>query len=90
LANPHQRHRRNSENLQSLPDLLTTSIGTIGTNSAHISIMVVAKMGNGPGRTTANCLGGNKFAVITTEYFTRWIKAKPLATITSETITKNF
>jgi len=32
--------------------------------------------------------GGNKFAVMAIEYFTRWIEAKPLATITSETIKK--
>lgn len=34
--------------------------------------------------------GGNKFTVVTIEYFTRWIEAKPLATITSETIRKFF
>jgi hypothetical protein len=34
--------------------------------------------------------GGNKSAVVAIEYFTRWIKAKPLATITSETIKKFF
>jgi len=34
--------------------------------------------------------GGNKFAVVAIEYFTRWIEAKPLATITSETIRKFF
>ena len=28
--------------------------------------------------------GGNKFVVLAIEYFTRWIEAKPLATITSE------
>jgi len=33
--------------------------------------------------------GGNKFAVVAIEYLTRWIEAKPLATITSETV-KNF
>jgi len=34
--------------------------------------------------------GGNKFIVVAIEYFTRWIKVKPLATITSETIKKFF
>jgi len=34
--------------------------------------------------------GGNKFAVVAIKYFTRWIEAKPLATITSETIKKFF
>jgi len=45
-------------------------------------------MGNGSSRTTASCLGGNKFAVVVLEYFTRWVEAKPLALITSETIKK--
>jgi hypothetical protein len=34
--------------------------------------------------------GGNKFAVVTVEYFTRWIEAKPLATITLESVKKFF
>ena len=34
--------------------------------------------------------GGNKFVVVAIEYFTRWIQAKPLATITSETVKKFF
>lgn len=34
--------------------------------------------------------GGNRFAVVAIEYFTRWIKAKPLAIITSETMKKFF
>ena len=33
---------------------------------------------------------GNKFAVIAIEYFTRWTEAKPLATITSESVKKFF
>ena len=34
--------------------------------------------------------GVNKFAVVAIEYFTRWIKAKPLAKITSRIIKKFF
>ena len=33
---------------------------------------------------------GNKFVVVAIEYFTRWIEAKPLATITSEVVKKFF
>jgi IS30 family transposase len=33
---------------------------------------------------------GNKFAVVTIEYFTRWIEAKLLATVTSESMKKFF
>ena len=34
--------------------------------------------------------GGNRFIVVAVEYFTRWIEAKPLAKITSETVRKFF
>ena len=33
---------------------------------------------------------GNKFVVVAIEYFTRWVKAKPLAKITSEIVKKFF
>jgi hypothetical protein len=32
--------------------------------------------------------GGNKFTVVAIEYFTKWIEAKPLTTITSESVKK--
>jgi hypothetical protein len=34
--------------------------------------------------------GGNKFAVFAIEYFTRWIEAKPLASITFDAVKKFF
>jgi hypothetical protein len=34
--------------------------------------------------------GNFKFAVVAVEYFTKWIEARPLATITSNTIRKFF
>jgi hypothetical protein len=34
--------------------------------------------------------GNFKFAVVAVEYFTKWIEARPLATITSATIRKFF
>ena len=35
-------------------------------------------------------LGNLRYAVVAAEYFTKWIEAKPLATITSQTIKKFF
>jgi hypothetical protein len=34
--------------------------------------------------------GNFKFVVVAVEYFTKWIEAMPVATITSATIRKNF
>jgi transposase InsO family protein len=47
-------------------------------------------MGHGPCWPPATFARGNKFAVVVVEYFTRWIKAKPLASITSESVKKFF
>jgi hypothetical protein len=35
-------------------------------------------------------LGNLRYAVVTVEYFTKWIEAKPLALITSQTVKKFF
>jgi hypothetical protein len=70
--------------------LLPTSVQTIGRNIAHPTNLATTKMGYGSGRPTATFARGNKFAMVVVEYFTRWIEAKPLATITSESVKKFF
>jgi hypothetical protein len=52
--------------------------------------MATPKMGYGPGWPSATFARGNKFAVVTIEYFTRWIEAKTLASITSDAVKKFF
>jgi hypothetical protein len=47
-------------------------------------------MGYGPCWATTTFARRNKFAVVGFEYFTRWIEAKPLATITLELVKKFF
>jgi hypothetical protein len=47
-------------------------------------------MGHGSGWPTTTFIGGNKFTAVAIKYFTRWIEAKPLATITSEIVKKFF
>jgi hypothetical protein len=70
--------------------LLPTSVQTIGRNIAHPTNLATTKMGYGSSRPTATFARRNKFAMVVVEYFTRWISAKPLATITSESIKKFF
>jgi hypothetical protein len=73
-----------------VPKLLPTSIKTFGGNTAHFTNLAITKMGHGSGRPTATFTRGNKFAMVAIEYFTRWIEAKPHATITSESVKKFF
>jgi hypothetical protein len=73
-----------------LSKLLTTSSKTFGRNTADTSDLATTKMGHGPCWPPATFARGNKFIVVAVEYFTRWIEAKPLATITSETVKKFF
>jgi transposase InsO family protein len=47
-------------------------------------------MGHGPCWAITTFARGNKFAVVAIEYITRWIEAKPLATITSESLREFF
>jgi hypothetical protein len=67
---------------------LPTSIKAFGNNAAYPTHLAAAKMGHGPCRPITTFTRGNKFTVVAIEYFIRWIEAKPLATITSESVRK--
>jgi hypothetical protein len=73
-----------------MPKLLTTSSKTFDHYLGHPSNLATTKMGHRPHRPFTTFERGNKFAVVAVEYFTRWIEAKPLATITSETVKNSF
>ena len=71
-----------------MPDHITSPVKAFGSSTTHSTHLAIAKMGHGPGSAHYHLHKGNKFVVVAIEYFTRWIEAKPLATITSETICK--
>jgi hypothetical protein len=71
-----------------MPDHIAALVKAFGSSTAHPTHLAIAKMGYGAGWTTTTFIGGNKFTVIAIKYFIRWIEAKPLATITSETVKK--
>jgi hypothetical protein len=56
--------------------------------AAHHAHLDVATLGNGYCWAASNSQGNFKFAVVAIEYFTKWIEARPLTTITSTTIRK--
>jgi hypothetical protein len=57
------------------------------TNSAHLA---TAKMGPIFARPTSTSIRNLKYVVIAVEYFSKWIEAKPLDTITLATVQKFF
>jgi len=73
-----------------MPEHIPTPIKIFGCSTAHPTHLAITNMGHGSCRTSTTFVGGNKFTVVAIEYFTRWIEAKPLATITSEIVKKFF
>jgi hypothetical protein len=54
-------------------------------NPVNTTNLAIAKMGPLP-----PAQGNLKYVVVAVKYFSKWIEAKPLATITSVTVQKNF
>jgi hypothetical protein len=73
-----------------MPKQLNSPIQAFGTNPAHTTNMAIAEMGMDLVGPPPPLQGGNKFAVVAVEYFTRWIGARPLAIITSHIVKKFF
>ena len=74
--------------MPSMLEHLPTSVKTFDCHTTYSTHLAPTKMGHGPGWATTTITRGDKFTVVAIEYFTRWIEAKPLATITSETLKK--
>ena len=90
LGHAYQRCGANRQDMRSMPEHIPTPIKIFGCNTTHPTHLAITKMGHGSCRTSTTFAGGNKFIVVAIEYFTRWIEAKPLATISLETIKKFF
>ena len=73
-----------------MPEQLPTPVKAFGHNTTHSTHLATTKMGHGPCWAIATFARRNKFAVVAIEYFTRWIEAKPLATIMSGSMKKFF
>jgi hypothetical protein len=73
-----------------MPKFLHASIKTFGRNTTHPTNLAITNMGDGSGRPTTTFTRGDRFAVVAIKYFTRWIEAKPLASIMLESVKKFF
>ena len=69
---------------------LPTPVKTFGRCTTHPTHVAPPKMGDGLGWAATMIARGNKFAVVAIEYFKRWIEAKLITKITSETVKKFF
>ena len=76
--------------MPSMLEHLPTPVKSFGHCTTHPTHLAPPKMGDGPGWAVTTIARGNKFAVVGIEYLARWLEAKPLATITSETVKKFF
>ena len=76
--------------MPSMLEHLPTSVKTFDYSKTHHTHLAHVEMGHGPSWAVTTITRGNKFVVVAIEYFTRWIEAKSLATITSETVKKFF
>jgi hypothetical protein len=63
---------------------------TFISNSVNTTHLAIAKVGPRFARPTSTAQGILKYVVVAVEYFSKWIEAKLLATITSVTVQKFF
>lgn len=71
--------------MRSIPEILTSSGGTFAVHKAdhpHLASTMVGPRHSGPLPTAQ---GNLKFAFIVVEYFTKWIQARAISTITAKT-----
>jgi hypothetical protein len=71
--------------MRSIPEILTSSGGTFVVHKAdhpHLASTMVGPRHSGPLPTAQ---GNLKFAFIVVEYFTKWIQARAISTITAKT-----
>jgi hypothetical protein len=66
------------------------SEATFVSHAADTAYLAITKMGPGFFRSTSTGTSNLKYVVVAVEYFSKWIEANPLATITSATVQKFF
>ena len=72
--------------MQKLLDAIKQLHKTLITNSIDKPHLATTRLGIDLGGPLPTAQGNLHFAVVIVEYFTKWIEAKPLTSITSKTI----
>jgi ribonuclease HI len=81
---------RVSPKMWRLSKMCKRSEATFISHSVNTAHLAVAKVGPRFARPLPPAQGNLKYIVVAVEYFSKWIEAKPLATITSVTVQKFF
>jgi hypothetical protein len=76
--------------VRKFPKMCKGSEATLVIDSANTTNLAVAKMGLDLLGPLPPAQGNLRYVVVVVEYFSKWIEAKPLATITSATVQKFF
>jgi transposase InsO family protein len=90
LAEGSFRCSRFGSKVRKLPKMRKRSEATFVIDSADTTNLAIAMMGPGFTRSTSTSAGQLEICRGGTEYFSKWIEAKPLATITLATVQKFF
>jgi hypothetical protein len=90
LAEGSFGRNRFGSKVRKLPKMCKRSEATFVIDSADTTNLVIAKMGLDLLGPLPPAQGNLRYVVVAVEYFSKWIEAKPLATITSATVQKFF
>jgi len=86
LANHGGKLRHFRQKVHTLPKTWQPHLPKARTTSFHTLPMAFHQMGNRHPRPLSPGKGQVKFLIVAIDYFTKWIEAKPLATITTQQV----
>ncbi|KNA25731.1 hypothetical protein SOVF_004010 [Spinacia oleracea] len=86
LANPPSRRREASPSLQKVSKVCSSPTPTFQQTHSHHCYITLRSVGHGPPRPFPCCHMAKEIFLVAIDYFTKWIKAEPLAFIIDKQI----